>query len=515
VSELWGAAAKAFFIALVLSPIIRDIFRSYNVVDHPGHRKVHAYPVPRLGGIAVGIAYAIGLLTSGSGVDSNTWKFLPGAATIFVIGAVDDIFNMKPLHKMAGQAVAAGLVYWGGLRIETLPGVAIPPWLSLPLTIFWLLLATNALNLIDGLDGLCAGIGLVAAMTFFFAGRLQDNFALQQAAFVLAAALVGFIGYNWNPATMFLGDSGALLIGFLLGCFGLMWTQHTSGVDNGLAGAAVPILILGIPLLDLGLSIIRRFLKRHPLFAPDRLHMHHRLLDRGFTPRKAVLALCAGTVLAGGLALMLSQAPSAAWRWMLIAAFCLLVCMGTHQLRYAEFDVASDLLLRGGFRRTLEGQAWIRNLAQTLDRCRTKDDWWKVLSDGVAEAGWTRVKWTRNEAVPRTSEAVAESGFVVGASSSEALTGSARPSFDPRTSEVAESGSVVRASSSTAICLERVWNDRPSDWSFTVDLAGGETLQIEGPFQPDGPSMDLITFADMVRTSASVRHQARPAALPS
>jgi UDP-GlcNAc:undecaprenyl-phosphate GlcNAc-1-phosphate transferase len=463
VTALWGAAAKAFFIALVLSPIIRDIFRSYNVVDHPGRRKVHAYPVPRLGGIAVAIAYAAGLLPSGSGPDSGAWLILPGAAMIFLIGAVDDIFSLKPLYKLAGQIAAAGIAYGSGLRIETVGGAAIPVWLGLPITIFWLALATNALNLIDGLDGLCAAIGSVAALSFFFAGRMEDNFPLQQAALVLAAALIGFIGYNWNPATMFLGDSGALLVGFLLGCFGVMWTQHAPGRLNELAGTAVPIMILGIPLLDLSLSIIRRFLKRQPLFAADRLHMHHRLLDRGLTPRKAVLVLSAWAALAGGFALALNLARPGPLPWILIAAFCALVCMGTRQLRYAEFDVAKDLLLRGGFRRTLERQAWIKNLAQALDRCRTDDEWWKLVSNGAAEAGWFGVKWTRREMVYR----------------------------------------------------ESVLSDQRPGWSFTVELADGENLRIDGPLQPSGPSMDVIAFADAARASLSLRQQARQTALSS
>jgi UDP-GlcNAc:undecaprenyl-phosphate GlcNAc-1-phosphate transferase len=464
VTALWDAAARAFFIALVLSPIIRDIFRSYNVVDQPGRRKVHAYPVPRLGGIAVGIAYAAGLLPSG---DSGALQVLPGAAMIFMIGAVDDIFTLKPLPKLAGQIAAAGIAYWSGLRIENVGGVTIPVWLGLPITIFWLLLATNSLNLIDGLDGLCAAIGSVAALSFFFAGRMEDDSALQQVALVLAAALIGFIGYNWNPATMFLGDSGALLVGFLLGCFGVMWIRRApdaiNGVSNDLAGVAVPIMILGIPLLDLGLSIVRRFLKRQPLFAPDRLHMHHRLLDRGLTPRRVVLVLSASAVLAGGFALILSQTPSGPGPWILIAAFCTLVYVGARELRYAEFDVAKDLLFRGGFRRTLEKQAWIRNLADALDRCRTDDEWWTLLSIGAAEAGWIGLKWTRKELVHR----------------------------------------------------ERVFNDQRPGWSFAVELADGESLRIDGPLQSGRPSMDLIAFADVVRASLILRQQARQTALSS
>jgi UDP-GlcNAc:undecaprenyl-phosphate GlcNAc-1-phosphate transferase len=215
---LW-LAGKAFLIALILTPIVRDTFRSYNMVDRPGHRKVHAYPIPRVGGIAIAIAYAACLIPGIGAQPEFTgplWKLLPGAAMVFLTGLVDDFFPLKTLLKIAGLVTAASLVFWNGLHIGDLAAQPLPMWLDYPLTVFWLLLTSNALNLIDGLDGLCAGMGLMATLTLFAAAWLHHNHPLENATLPLAGALLGFLCYNINPATVFLGDSGALLIGFML-----------------------------------------------------------------------------------------------------------------------------------------------------------------------------------------------------------------------------------------------------------------------------------------------------------
>ena len=289
---MW-AAFKALIIALVLTPIVRDVFRAYNVVDRPGGRTVHAYPTPRVGGVSIAVAYAAAVLAffgpKGQLPDyySEALKLLPGALVIFVTGLLDDFLNLRPAFKLLGQIAARAAVFALGLRIDTVVGFTLPLWLSLLCTIFWLLLSTNALNLIDGLDGLCAGMGFLAAMTLFAAGVIQGVPALTFTMLPLAGALLGFLFFNFNPATVFLGDSGALMIGFLLGCGGIIWKNKPGGGGR----IAVPLLALSIPLLDLSVSIVRRSLKGQPIFSADRGHIHHRLLDRGLVTRRAALAL--------------------------------------------------------------------------------------------------------------------------------------------------------------------------------------------------------------------------------
>ncbi len=243
--ELLWPLGTAFIIALVLTPIIRDIFHAYNVVDRPGFRKVHAYPIPRLGGLAIAVAYAIGLVRVSTD-DALLWKLLPGAGVILLTGILDDFFNLPANYKLVGQVAAGAVAFWTGLRIETIAGVALPLVLSLPLTVFWLLLTTNAFNLIDGLDGLCAGMACVGSAALFVAASIQGNVALQQAALPLIGALLGFLFYNFSRATMFLGDSGALLIGFLAGCYGIMFMEHAPALD-----ALAPLMALAVPLMDL------------------------------------------------------------------------------------------------------------------------------------------------------------------------------------------------------------------------------------------------------------------------
>jgi len=308
-TSLMLASGKAFIFSVILTPIVRDVFRSYNLVDRPGRRKVHSYPIPRVGGIPIVVAYVFALnsLRGPGSVFPLHWlqTFLAGTAIVFLTGLMDDLLGLKPLVKLAGQIVGATVAFAEGLRIEHFGAIALPVWLSFALTIFWLLLTTNALNLIDGLDGLCGGIAFWATLIFFAAGMTHGSALLAYTALPLAGALLGFLVFNFNPANVFLGDSGALTIGFLLGCYGIVWTGHRVTA----AGLAVPLLALCVPITDLCLSIVRRRLKKQPIFSADRGHMHHRLLDRGLTVRRVALVLYAVTIAGGLLGLLLNWQP--------------------------------------------------------------------------------------------------------------------------------------------------------------------------------------------------------------
>ena len=392
-SELAWAVGRAFLIALVLTPIVRDISRSYNFVDRPGFRKIHVYPIPRVGGIPIAIAYALALLTYTSGqpwiaANSPAWKIIPGAAAIFATGLLDDFFNLRPLVKLAGQVVASVLVFWCGLRIEAVAQFALPLWASFLLTVFWLLLCANALNLIDGLDGLCAGMGFLATLTLFGVAILRGDTSLAFATFPLAGALLGFLCYNFHPATVFLGDSGALLIGFLLGCYGMISTQKTAT----LLSVAVPIFALSIPLLDVSLSVLRRFLRNRPIFSADKGHIHHRLLDRGLSPRRAVLVLYLFTTLAAAFALLLSRPDLGRFQGFIILAFCAIAFLGVRQLRYSEFDLAGRWLL-GDFQRSIKSRLEFEAVGSALKQADTEDAWWEALLGTGREFGWTRLTW--------------------------------------------------------------------------------------------------------------------------
>ena len=264
---------------------------------------------------------------------------------------------------------------------------------TLSLTLFWLLLATNAFNLIDGLDGLCAGLGLIGAAAFFAVGVIGGDAALMFTTLPLAAALAGFLPFNFNPATVFSGDSGALTIGFVLGCSAVLWTAHS----NNFASALVPPLVLSVPLLDVSVSVVRRTLKRQPIFSADREHIHHRVLDRTASPRRTVLTLYLMAA-PGAIAGVLLITPLVPRHFHLLAlpAFCLAIGAGIRWLRYPEFQVAGHWLLRGGWRRTLAAQARVEQLGADLERAASADEYWQTLVDAGREAGWFRIAWRRD-----------------------------------------------------------------------------------------------------------------------
>lgn len=394
--DLIWLALKAFLVCLVLTPIVRDIFRSYGIVDKPDRRrKVHVYPIPRVGGIPIAIAYLVALYpfsTESSALVQYlplAWKLLPAAGLLFAVGLTDDLIGLKPWQKLLGQVVAATLAYWGGVRVLGVAGFSHSEiWLSLPLTLFWLLACTNAFNLVDGLDGLAAGMGLVASLTMVVVALREPNMQLAYASIPLVGALVAFLCFNFNPATVFLGDSGSMLIGFLLGCYGAISAQKSAT----LVGMIVPLLAVSIPLLDVSLTILRRFLRNQPIFSADRGHIHHRLLDRGLAPSRAVLVLYLVCAAVAAFALLLTHPYAGRFYGPIILVVCVVVWFGIRQLRYAEFGIASRLLFGGELQRTLGGQIRLEMLAEKLGAAQSEEDCWRVLSGSIDDFGFSAVE---------------------------------------------------------------------------------------------------------------------------
>ena len=234
-------AAVSFVLSFLLTPVFRDFAIRRGLLDKPdSNRKVHTAPVPRIGGVPIVLAYAgsfavlmlIGLRAS-LGIELPfpiLWKLLPAALLVFVTGLADDVFGLKPWQKLLGITAAAGLACWGGLRIEGLVFHEIGSALGVLLTIVWLVGCANAFNLIDGVDGLASGVGLLATLTTLAAGLLHGDSGLVVVTAPLAGALIGFLRFNFNPASIFLGDSGSLWVGFMLGCYGIIWSQKSATV---------------------------------------------------------------------------------------------------------------------------------------------------------------------------------------------------------------------------------------------------------------------------------------------
>lgn len=302
-----GSYLLCFLVAavasVVLTPLARRLAVAVGAVGAPGGRNVHARSIPRLGGTALAAGWGVAVLvcfhlpgagsTTLADSGSRLWGLVLGALALCVVGAVDDIRGLRAHHKLLAQVAIATVAYACGLRIDAvslpfLPNLAMGVF-ALPVTVIWVVGVTNAVNLIDGLDGLAAGVGFFASATCFVVALVAGNpfVALMTAA--LMGVLAGFLLFNFNPARIFMGDSGSYFIGFLLATLPIATERQQKA--SAAVSLLVPMLALGLPIFDTLLTMARRFLERRSMFSPDRGHIHHRLLDLGLTHRRAVVLL--------------------------------------------------------------------------------------------------------------------------------------------------------------------------------------------------------------------------------
>jgi UDP-GlcNAc:undecaprenyl-phosphate GlcNAc-1-phosphate transferase len=248
------------------------------------------------------------------------------------------------------------------------------------LSIVWLIGCSNAVNLIDGMDGLAAGVSLLATITTLVAGLLSHNIGLVIATVPLAGCLLGFLRYNFSPASIFLGDSGSLTIGFMLGCFGLVWGQR----HGTMLGMAAPMMALALPLIDVGLAICRRFLRSVPIFEGDRGHIHHMMLARGLKPRDTALILYGVCAIAASLALM--QSFSGLYLHIpVIIVFVALAWLGVRSLNYIEFGAARRVFSGRHIIRTVREEIFLHDLDRALAQAATLEGSWQVVCSTCAD----------------------------------------------------------------------------------------------------------------------------------
>ena len=316
---------------------------------------------------------------------------------VFTVGLMDDLKRVEPWHKVIGLTIAAGLAYRAGVHIHALAGYPIGSW-SLPLSVIWILVCSFAVNLINGIDGLAAGVGLIAACAIFIAALLHHHFVLAVATIPFIGSILGFLPYNFNPSTILLGKSGSLLVGFLLGCYGILWS-HRSGT---VLGGTMTLLVLSVPLFDAMLIILRRFLRRQPLGAADMSHLYHRLLNRGFAPRKAtlVLYLCSGIGAIVSVLILNDRSP-----WLAIVVFYLAAWIWIRHLGYSELNVAGRMLLEGAFLRQLHAEITLHSYEGRLKAASTPQEYWAIVEQGLHEFGFheaqlsiagSTFEWRRN-----------------------------------------------------------------------------------------------------------------------
>lgn len=296
--------AMSLIFSAVLSRVVRDFANQHGWAAAPASaRHIHKSPIPQLGGVAILTSVIAGVAIAAmlSRVPGFSFSFpfssflglLGPTLLIFVLGLVDDLRPLDAYWKFGIQVVAAAWLFLDGYRVSRFHLIfgdhALGRVMSLVLTIFWVLLITNAFNLLDGLDGLAAGSALFSSMVVFVVSMASGNTFSQLLTLALAGAIVGFLRYNFNPATIFLGDCGSLVIGFILAAVSLASSQKASTA----VAVGIPVVSFGLPILDTLLTVLRRFLNGKPLFRADGEHIHHILLRRGLSHRKAVVVLYA------------------------------------------------------------------------------------------------------------------------------------------------------------------------------------------------------------------------------
>ncbi|TMK85604.1 MAG: undecaprenyl/decaprenyl-phosphate alpha-N-acetylglucosaminyl 1-phosphate transferase [Actinobacteria bacterium] len=325
-----GVFAVTALAVLAVTPGVRWLAVKIGAIDRPSDRKVHPKPTPTLGGLGIFFGLAAGLAVAYLFPDfrrlyRQTFElqgtFL-AALAITVVGLVDDVHALSAPAKAAGQILAAGLLILYGVELlffwfPTQGVISLGPDLAVPLTVLWVLMMVNAVNLIDGLDGLAAGIVAIAAAAFFVWVYVSPSSFPESAkaaallCAIAAGAGLGFLPYNFYPARIFMGDSGAMLLGLLLAAATIAGVGRTLQPHGGdVAAFAIPILIpvfvLAVPLTDVALAVVRRIRRGRPVFAPDKEHIHHQLRDIGHTHRRAVLIMYYWAMLLAGSGLAVS-----------------------------------------------------------------------------------------------------------------------------------------------------------------------------------------------------------------
>jgi UDP-GlcNAc:undecaprenyl-phosphate GlcNAc-1-phosphate transferase len=365
-------------------------------------RKLHGAPIPRLGGVAIfaSILCAYGLLlvvrfSSGHIIMEDlplVLHILPALLIVFLLGLVDDIVSLSPWIKLAVEIVAAVVAWFGGIHVSSVEGHSFSAVLSFAVTIVWIVGCTNAINLIDGSGR--PGRRHQSVCRADHAGcrthrpQLPDGFGRRAAG----RRAAGFLRYNFNPASIFLGDCGSLSLGFILSCCGVVWSEKSTTI----VGLITPLLVFAVPLLDAGMSIFRRFLNNKHIFGADSEHIHHKLLSKGLTPRRVVLLLYAICAFGAGISLVLT-ANHDRYRGFVIILVCISCWIGLQRLGYREFGVMGRAVLGGGFRSFLGAQLAVEAFEHEMRRDMTLEQSSELLCQKYPQFGFSGIAVRLND----------------------------------------------------------------------------------------------------------------------
>lgn len=387
------ALAVGWLVAYMLTPTVRLGAIRLGFVDKPGGRKTQETAVSLGGGVAVFagalaavvVAFIFADATLTRAFFDGDGRFLLGlgaaAAATLVLGLYDDATNMRGRYKLLGQLGIVGTLVYLGLRTDHLGFLGQDyqlGWMAIPFSVFWLLGSTNAINLLDGIDGLASSIGMVLCLTLAAINAYFGQFPEAVVMLALAGALLGFLRYNFNPASIYLGDAGSMVIGLIIGAVAL----HTQQKAPVVVAMIVPLAVWAVPILDSGAAIVRRRLTGRSIFDPDRGHLHHSLLTRGWSVRQAsifITLICAVTCLSAVLGVF--------WRseWIVLAtvAFVIVFLVGSKTFGHVEFELLRHRMREHGFslRSTKEQKAGAQHGTVRLQGSHE----WEVLWDSLVE----------------------------------------------------------------------------------------------------------------------------------
>lgn len=301
--------AVSFAISLIATPFSMWFAKKVGAIDKPKARGMHNEPLPRMGGIAIVLGFMIAVLVFMPFMrDLNSRQYLGiliGATIIVILGMVDDIFDLNAKIKLAVQIIAASVVIYFDVRINFVfwPFISNIDMLSIPITLVWIIGVTNAVNLIDGLDGLAAGVSAIASLCLMVLCMMTGSSLSVFFTVALAGACLGFLPRNFNPAEVIMGDTGSTFLGYILA------VTSITGVFKGYAALAVVVgvLAIGLPIFDTTFAIIRRALNKKPIMQADRGHLHHRLIDRGYSPKRAVIIMYGISILFATAAIIIAM----------------------------------------------------------------------------------------------------------------------------------------------------------------------------------------------------------------
>jgi len=324
------AFSIALAVAYFITPRVMELAIKVGALDAPDERKVHKGMIPRMGGLAIYAAFVLAVLAS-MHINREIMGLLVGGTVILIVGIIDDLKPLPAKVKLLGQIVAATVLVMFDIRIEWLTNpfgdMLYVDYLAIPLTILWVVSLTNTVNLIDGLDGLAAGVSTIASVTILLVALQQNFWTVAILTAALAGSALGFLQHNFNPAKIFMGDTGSMFLGYMLAAISILGAVKSAAT----IALIVPIVALGLPILDTAFAIIRRYMSGRPIFKPDKGHLHHRLLEMGLTQKQAVLLMYVMSGCLGLSAIALTEVNKS-FGILIIIVLLSIACIGARKI---------------------------------------------------------------------------------------------------------------------------------------------------------------------------------------